>query len=339
MLFWLKNNLELTEMTKLKPFESHTFDVNHLLEKFPPQITNSNKLVIFDVGLKNHNASPGTIEYTCWSEVELPGSISKSNIELVHHNEFFTYPGSEKCIEWHMNFAHEELFGFYGGQLFAQDEIQVAEHPILACIRELILKDDLHRWTVKKGYATPILITGVERRCEIDLSADDLAGRPNGLYGNEFGLADEAVIKEATTAIEPPVKSNIIAMESPQPDSGLYTREQIEFILASAVTGFSAAVEVAKSINKDVKVSIHTGYWGCGAYGGNRELMALLQIIAGFISGVDILHFHTGDDSSGYFDALDTLDLILPEWESVPTKQLLNVILMFEYEWGRSDGN
>ena len=324
---------------KFKPFESHTFDASELLKEFPPRLTNHNKSIVFDLGLKDHKTSSGTIEYTCWSQLDLPESISKSNIELVQHNEFFTYPHSDKYIEWHMNFAHEELFGFYGGPLFAQDEIQVAEHPILACIRESILEKDLYRWTVNKGCATPILITGVDRRCAINLSKDDSAGRPNGLYGNEFQHASQDVVKKATTIINPPVKSNIIAMESPQPSCGLYTREQIEFILASAVTGFSAAVELSKSINKDAKTSIHTGYWGCGAYGGNRELMALLQIIAGFISKVDTLHFHTGNDNRGYFDALDTLDLILPEWESVPTKQLINVILMFGYEWGVSDGN
>ena len=53
---------------------------------------------------------------------------------VVRHEGFYDYrlvlsaPGA---IEWDVNFADPHLFFACGGPLFAQDEIQVAEHPIL----------------------------------------------------------------------------------------------------------------------------------------------------------------------------------------------------------------
>jgi hypothetical protein len=47
----------------------------------------------------------------------------------------------------------------------------------------------------------------------------------------------------------------------------------IEFVLATAFTGFSAARLESARLNPSPVVAIHTGFWGCGAFGGNRVLM------------------------------------------------------------------
>jgi hypothetical protein len=45
-------------------------------------------------------------------------------------------PAEPGIVAWHLNFADPHVFFGYGGALFAQDEIQVAEHPIWArCAR------------------------------------------------------------------------------------------------------------------------------------------------------------------------------------------------------------
>ena len=327
-------------MNNSKLLSTHQFDANKLVAEHPPVITDRNKFVVFKLGLSKHHAESPSIGYSRWTQVDLPNYVNKTDIELIYQNEYFSYPSSTAvCIEWHLNFAHEDVFGFYGGSLFAQDEMQVAEHPVLGCLREALLDLEIDRTTVQNGQATPILVTGVERRCKVATDRDAAAGRPYGLYGSEFQGASEEAIKRATTVLDPPTKSNIIAMESPPPDFGLYTREQIKFILASAITGFSAAVNLSRRVKKDAKVSIHTGYWGCGAYGGNRELMPLLQIIAAYCADVDILHFHTGGDSGGYVAALQTLEEIMPEWEEISLDLLINSILSMRYDWGVSDGN
>jgi hypothetical protein len=45
-----------------------------------------------------------------------------------------------KWLDWHINFADKHLFGYYGGGLFAQDEMQTAEMPILASVREALVR-------------------------------------------------------------------------------------------------------------------------------------------------------------------------------------------------------
>ena len=42
------------------------------------------------------------------------------------------------AVEWHVNFADPHLFVAYGSRLFAQDEMQVAEHPALGSLKEAL---------------------------------------------------------------------------------------------------------------------------------------------------------------------------------------------------------
>ncbi len=87
----------------------------------------------------------------------------------------------------------------------------------------------------------------------------------------------------ATTFIDPPTFSNIVAMEAPPGGHGPYTRDEIEDILATAFIGFSACRLESGSVG----AIVHTGNWGTGAYGGDRVLMALLQLIAARLAGLD----------------------------------------------------
>jgi hypothetical protein len=52
-------------------------------------------------------------------------------------------------MEWYLNFAHYNLFCAYGGSLFAQDEMQVAEHPPLCSLREALLDSNIKPLTVE----------------------------------------------------------------------------------------------------------------------------------------------------------------------------------------------
>ena len=46
------------------------------------------------------------------------------------------------------------------------------------------------------------------------------------------------------------------------------------------------------------KIIIHTGNWGCGAFGGNVELHTMLQIIAAVSAGVDEMIYHAVDEKN-----------------------------------------
>jgi hypothetical protein len=58
-------------------------------------------------------------------------------------------------VEWHVNFADPNLFYAYGSVFFAQDEIQVAEHPILGSLREAIVAEGRPATTMANGRPTP----------------------------------------------------------------------------------------------------------------------------------------------------------------------------------------
>jgi hypothetical protein len=42
-------------------------------------------------------------------------------------------------------------------------------------------------------------------------------------------------------------------------------------------------------------VAIHTGDWGCGTFGGNKRVMAYLQLAASYAAGIDHLYYHIVD--------------------------------------------
>ncbi len=94
----------------------------------------------------------------------------------------------------------------------------------------------------------------------------------------------------------PPSRTNILAIEAPAYGYGPYKLCEIEGILPTAFTGFSAArIESERCSEGQSRGAVHTGFWGCGAYGGNRVLIALLQLIAARMAGLDSVVFHAGD--------------------------------------------
>ncbi len=319
------------------------FETQKLVADYPAQLHDRNKKVVFAMTSPIGAPHAGTISVTRWSQMPLPEAIARGRkspaFEL--REDFFNYESTSKEeLHWYLNFAHYDLFCAYGGALFAQDEMQVAEHPALASLRHALMDSECQPLTVEDGVATPILIRGVERRCAIATDANPDEGRPYGLYGNNFYCAKEEVIRQATRVLDPPTISNILAMEAPACGVGRYSREQIEFVLSTTFTGFRAAVhESRRTVSPNVQTAIHTGYWGCGAYGGNRELMPLLQMIAACWAEVDVLVFHTGGDSGGYAQSVRTLAEVLPTGSTVDTDDLIARIEGIGYAWGFSDGN
>jgi hypothetical protein len=167
---------------------------------------------------------------------------------------------------------------------------------------------------------------------------DPAEGRPRGLYGNEFARASADAVRRATTPIDPPTRTNLIAMAAPSGGYGAYTAAQIEHVLATAFTGFRAA----SLESKGRPVAVHTGYWGCGAFGGNRTLMVLLQHLAAEIASLDALVIHTGAPG-GDDDAREALvlraGLGTKFGRGVPLEELLGAIASLGFEWGEPDGN
>jgi hypothetical protein len=220
--------------------------------------------------------------------------------------------------------------------------MQVAEHPALGSFKEALDARKLRALTVEGDEPTPILMRGVERRCRVATEPNSAEGRPHGLYGNAFARADAMAIERATTRIDPPTVTNLIAMAAPAGGRGRYGRDEIEYVLRTAYTAFRAAVlESARSGGSDGRVVVHTGFWGCGAFGGNRVLMTTLQILAAEMARLERVVFHTGDASgiAAINDAKRLLEAELVTDSPMAAHELIGRTHAIGFEWGVSDGN
>jgi hypothetical protein len=313
-----------------------------LVAAYPPHLSDHNKRVVFDLTMPPGAVHAGTLSCSRWEPIALPATIMRSAAQpdIRSLAGFFTYdPSPPGWTDWHVNFADRRLFGFYGTSLFAQDEMQVAEHPVLACLPRALAERGIEPYTVDGDRPTPILVAGVERRCAIATEPNPEQGRPNGLYGNRFAAASEDAVRQATLRLDPPTVSNILAMEAPKYGSGRYNVAQIDFVLDTACTGFTAAVAESQRIGGNgIRVEVNTGYWGCGAYGGNRVLMSLLQLVAAAAAGVDTLSFYAGDDSASFVVAHALYLELLPVDYPVATELLVQQIADRGFVWGVGNG-
>jgi hypothetical protein len=177
------------------------FETQALVTKYPPRLQNSNKKLVYSIACPNGTKHGGKLVVSRWKLFQEPsifslhrlGSLAlfilplRPKIENAKH--FYQYkPSSDpKEVEWYVNFADSSLFFAYGTALFAQDEMQVAEHPSLGSLREKLqankqdpsnhlipgiivsrwLGPNLVRVTRENSKGTPILIEGIERRCSI----------------------------------------------------------------------------------------------------------------------------------------------------------------------------
>lgn len=324
-----------------EPMERREFAAQRLSEEHSPVLRSPNKVAVHEVACPPGALHGGRVVTSRWAAMPLPGSFAPERAveHVVRHDGFYDYRpvlAAAGAIEWHVNFADPHLFVAYGSPLFAQDEIQAAEHPILGSVREALQADGASTLTVEEGRPTPILVAGAERRCHVATDPNRAEGRPRGLYGNEFGGAPAEAVRRATKRIEPATTTNLVAMAAPSGGHGPYSGEEIHFVLTTAFTGFRAAV--LESGNGPV--AIHTGFWGCGAFGGNRILMAMLQAIAAGAAGVDQLVFHaSGQAGAAALDA--ALRTIRERLAGGPMSgsELVRRIAAMGFEWGESDGN
>jgi Poly (ADP-ribose) glycohydrolase (PARG), Macro domain fold len=322
--------------------DRRTFLAAALMEQHPPRWRDRNKLVVAGLSCAPGARHHGSIGYSRWPAMALPAHVPPLPADLVvAKGGFYDYrPALEDAVEWHVNFADPHLFVAYGGPLLAQDELQVAEHPALGALREALVAAGDPALSVDDGGPTPVLVTGIERRVSIDTEPNAAAGRSWGLYGNAFARADPEIVRGATTPLDPPTVTNLIAMAALPGGSGAYGPEEIRSILVTAFTGFRAAALESDRLASGAPVVVHSGFWGCGAFGGNRVLMSALQMAAARMAGLDRLVLHTGgpDGDQPVEEARPVLEgLIGPA--GIEASALIQRLAYQRFAWGVSDGN
>jgi len=318
-----------------------TFDNATLFRDFPNTPYNANKKLVLSIAVPDGYEHSGNLTVSAWQPGATlePIAITTSTV-IEEHTGIYPYadtPASRNGAEWCVNFADRWLFNYGEGNLLAQDELQIAEHPVSSCLRHAMADsaiEPLTRDRSKHDAPRPLLIRGILRHVHLDTTT--------GLYGNAFAYAPADDVISACTSIKPPSVSNIIAMDAPAGGDGVYKQETLVDIWTTALTAFFGAVIEAKACNGDgSECTIHTGWWGTGAYGGNRTLMAIMQVIAARAAGVTRLVFHTVD-SAGATDfavayALPGLDTFLHA-KTLDPKAFLQYCDTQSFRWGVSNG-
>lgn len=301
--------------------------------------------MVYDRACKKGCSHSGELCFSRWQALGLPEAldVAAKKTELTLRADSFQYAPVQQpgLFEWHLNFANWDLFSDYGGSLLAQDEHQALEHPILGSLREILLAEGVAFSTNGDDGPTPVLVRNVERSCIVDTKPNAAAGRPDGLYGYRFAIADPETVLQAVTPLNPPTISNILAIEVPSYGEGSYNAEMLRLILQTAYSGFAVARYDAVTHAGAQTVSIHTGFWGCGAYGGNRVVMSVLQMVAATMAGIDKLVFHTVDQSGmePASQAETCLREIIGKKDSISLNDLVMAIQSHEFVWSDSDGN
>jgi hypothetical protein len=185
-----------------------------------------------------------------------------------------------------------------------------------------------------------VLIEGAPRRCAVDT---------NGIYGDRFQRATIPTIQKATTPLDPPTISNIVAIAAPSPSYGLYNEFQIYQAFLTAYTGYRALVVVCQNSSSSTTTTgttsaaaadavLHTGHWGCGAFGGNKGLMAAIQILAAGTAGVKRIHFWYG------FTEMDQTAVqhginVAAALHGKLLRDVIDLLVAAEYSWGVASEN
>jgi hypothetical protein len=136
----------------------------------------------------------------------------------------------------------------------------------------------------------------------------------------------------------PEVGDRVIVVGNPEGQERTVS-EGIVDVVSAAFTGFSAARRESDGIaGTGSRTVIHTGFWGCGAFGGNRTLMTILQAFAGDLADVDVVFWASGpagvqlaeDARSVYERIRDTTSTV---------SEILDHLVGQKFQWGVSDGN
>jgi len=171
-----------------EPLERMTFDAATLMAEYPPLIHHPNKRVVFEIACGEGRECSGEIGYTRWPAFPLPERVDptaglealESRCGIMDYEPVEDLPGA---VEWHVNFADQMLFFAYGSGLFAQDEMQCAEHPALGALVEALRADGRRAVTETADGPTPVLVTGVERRVKVKTNMNAKKGRRAASYG------------------------------------------------------------------------------------------------------------------------------------------------------------
>ena len=309
-----------------------------LIRDYLPTYGPRRKQRAFEAALKTHKTDTGeiTISHVMSNQAEMASAVlEKKPFTLALDKGFYDYTKAREGEDtWFVNFADPTLFVAYDSDLFAQDEIQTLEMPLLAaCCLYLDERqaDHITRTVTDFGEPTPYLFKDVPYWLSVNTRPVLKDGTIANIYGDEFFFASEEELAAGIKVFEGNVRGNVLAIAAPRGRTRQpYSVAEQSQILKTLLCSYSAVREQASG-----KAVIHAGNWGCGAFGGNKELMYLAQIYAASVCGIDELVLHAVDEK--------VLDSAKRLYENVDKKMGFADVVAFlrsrKYEWGEGDGN
>ena len=325
-----------------------TLSYQELLTGYLPRFKVQRKQDIFEKAFQVHRNTEGNLSLTrCIFETN-----SKSGLEFKKHVvQIKTEAGffddaadtsSERRSVWYLNFADPNLFFAWDSKLFAQDEIQTLEHPLLCALRKYMEqhsgRDDEHFYPctiIRPQQPTPILIENVPYWISVDTRPRLADGTIANIYGNSFMTAPQEAVEAGLRVVEGSIQTNILAIAALE-GAGAYSKTDIEYTLKAALAGFAQAAQIAAA-KQQTETAIHTGNWGCGAFGGDKEFMYLVQIIAAGAVGITEIIFHGIDKEILARAEFKWTKFV--ETNDFTFERAVDYLLNQKYFWGMSDGN
>lgn len=195
----------MNEVSAVQLLMKTTLAARDLWQRHAPRITNAKKLALFEAAGGSARVPEGEPRIARYMAGALMENAPAHRVAVESVVSVYTCAApAEDTRAWYVNFADPYLFAFYGTAAFAQDEIQIAEHPILAFVREYMLAEKAPGSTprtVDENGITPVLVRDVERWSAIDLNPR--RARPDGIYGRKLQMASDETIRDAVVRLPP----------------------------------------------------------------------------------------------------------------------------------------
>ena len=172
-----------------------------LIKGYLPEYRLECKQKAFERAMQVHGQDNGDIEV---SHVMCDKSISdevltQKSFRLNMDREFYDYRKARSGEDtWFVNFADPQLFVAAEGALFAQDEIQTLEMPLLAALRRYIDSNHIGGfapYTAYSGNPTPYLFKNVPYWIKVDTRPLLRNGTRGNIYGSNLVTASEEEIE------------------------------------------------------------------------------------------------------------------------------------------------
>eukprot|EP01084_Bolivina_argentea_P134356 237010_1 len=289
-----------------------SFSYTHLMVDNSPKFKDQRKQAVFQKISNSLFQMKRNLIYSRYKLLQLPKTIPNptqfmSNKIKIRANIYeYSKCDNESEKHFYVNFSDANLFGFYSGSLFAQDEIMTLEQPILCALREKLISECKTDENTK--LSTSCLDAVIILNClkNGNFTQQNL----NKIYGSKFARSGVETVVKCIDICEAPISTNIICIAALCKMMEKYTFEDIDFLSKTAFCGFNGAKmeilnEALGEYNKTQNsytlrntIIVHTGNWGCGAFGGNIEMHFILQCVAAVCAGIDMLYYHSVDINS-----------------------------------------